>query len=68
MKQSKVKSTMAISDIQFELGVSRKKATAFALSFLHYKKIGNTYVFSRREFDEIINQEQSVEYSLPKYN
>lgn len=59
---------MTIADIQFELGLSRKKATVFALTFLHYKKIGNTYIFSKKEFEEIINQEQSVEYSLPQYN
>jgi hypothetical protein len=67
-KKEKVKTTMTIADISFELGLSRKKATTFALNYLHYKKIGRTYVFSRKEFENIINQEQSVEFLLPEYN
>lgn len=62
------KITMTIKDVQYELGISRKKATAFALTYLHYKRIGRTYVFSRKEFERIINQEESVEYYLPEYN
>ena len=56
---------MTISEIQFELGVSRKKATVFALTYLLYKRIGRTYIFSRQEFEELINYKECLEYSLP---
>ena len=59
------KLTMTIADIQFELGVSRKKATAFALNYLHYKKLGRTYVFSRKEFENLINSEECLDFELP---
>jgi hypothetical protein len=63
--KEKTKSTMTIAEVQFELGVSRKKATVFALNYLHYKRIGRTYVFSRKEFESIINSKECLEYNLP---
>lgn len=63
-KQSETKSTMTIKDIQNELGVSRKVATAWSKQYLHYKLIGRRYIFSRKEFIQAIEQPEDVEYQI----
>lgn len=63
-EQLKFKRTMTIADIQYELGVSRKVATAWAQQYLHYKRIGRQYIFSRKEFTEVIEAQTDVIYEV----
>lgn len=63
-RMTKPKATMTIKDIQEELGVSRKVATAWSKQYLHYKLIGRRYLFSRQEFLEIINQQEDVIFEV----
>lgn len=67
-RKSKIKSqskcTMTIADIQYELGVSRKVATSWAQQYLHYKRIGRQYIFSRKEFAEVIEAQTDIIYEL----
>ena len=56
--------TMTLKDIEIELGVSRKVATAWAQQYLHYKRIGRQYIFSRKEFTEVIEAQTDIIYEL----
>lgn len=55
---------MSIKDIQKELGVSRKVATAWAQQYLHYKRIGRQYIFSRKEFLDVIESKEDFIYKV----
>lgn len=59
-----IKLTITIKEIQEELGVSRRVATAWAQQYLHYKRIGRQYIFSRREFTEVIEAQTDIIYEL----
>lgn len=61
-QQQKV--TMTLKDIQNELSLSRKVSTAWAQQYLHYKRIGRQYIFSRKEFTEVIEAQTDVIYEL----
>lgn len=41
-----------------------KKLKIFLLNFVPYKKIGNTFYFSKKKLDELVESEQSTEYSI----
>lgn len=56
--------TITIKEIQSELGVSRRVATAWATQYLHYKVIGRHYFFSRKEFIDLIEEQRDVEYPI----
>lgn len=56
--------TITLKEIQEELGVSRKVATAWAQQYLHYKRIGRQYIFSRKEFTEVIEARKDIIYEL----
>lgn len=58
------KLTITIKEIQEELGVSRRVATAWATQYLHFKQIGRQYLFSRREFEEVINANENIIYEI----
>lgn len=58
------KCTMSIADLSFELGVSRKVAAAWGKQYLHYKVIGRQYIFSRKEFLQIIEDSKDIVYRL----
>lgn len=58
------KLTISIREIQEELGLSRKVATAWAQQYLHYKRIGRQYIFSRKEFAEVIEAQTDIIYEL----
>lgn len=60
----KQKLTITIKEIQQELGVSRRVATAWATQYLHYKVIGHHYFFSRKEFVALIEEQRDVEYPI----
>lgn len=62
--KQKEKATMSLTDIQQELGISRKVATAWAKQFLNYKRINRQYIFSRKQFLEIIEEAADVEYKV----
>lgn len=55
---------MSLADIQNELGVSRKVATAWAQQYLHYKRIGRRYLFSRKEFEEMFALKEDLTYDI----
>lgn len=63
-KEASQRLTMSLKDIELELGISRKTASAFAKTYLHFKKIGRRYVFSRREFEEVIEAKENIIYEL----
>lgn len=63
-KEASQRLTMSLKDIELELGISRKTATAFAKTYLHFKRIGRQYVFSRREFEEVIEAKENIIYEL----
>ena len=56
--------TITLKEIQEELGMSRKVATAWSKQYLHYKLIGRRYIFSRKEFIQAIEQQENVIYEI----
>lgn len=55
---------ITIAEIENELGVSRKVATAWAQQYLHYKRIGRRYLFSRKEFEETFALKEDLTYDI----
>ena len=47
--------------------ISDKKLRGFLLMYLPYKRIGNTYYFSRKKLEEFFDSEESIDFDVCKY-
>lgn len=68
-KQKKIRrKLLSVLDIQKEyLDMDCRKLRAFLNSNCHYKKIGNTYFYSRAEVESLLLSEEKVEYEINPY-
>ena len=64
--EKKLPRLLSIKEIQeyYFHDMGYKKLKCFLLSYIPYRKIGNTYYFSRKKLDELAESEQSTEYSI----
>lgn len=49
------------------LDMDIKKIRAFLNQYCSYKKIGNTYVYSREEVERLLLSEDSIEFQIDTY-
>lgn len=67
-KKKTARKLLSIQDIQREyLDMDCRKLRAFLNSQCNYKKIGNTYYYSRAEVNSLLLSEEKVEYEINPY-
>lgn len=70
MKSKKVpkRKCMTAKEVKEEyLDMDIKKIRAFLNQYCSYKKIGNTYVYSREEVENLLLSEDSIEFQIETY-
>ncbi|MBE5951740.1 MAG: hypothetical protein E7260_09150 [Lachnospiraceae bacterium] len=57
---------LSIKDIQsyYIRSIGYKKLKCFLLAYVPYQKIGNTYYFSRKRLEELLESEDSTDFQL----
>lgn len=59
---------VSVVDVQREyLDMDCRKLRAFLNSQCNYKKIGNTYFYSRAEVESLLLSDEKVEYEISPY-
>lgn len=67
-KKKIARKLLSVQDIQREyLDMDCRKLRAFLNSQCNYKKIGNTYYYSRAEVNSLLLSEEKVEYEINPY-
>ncbi len=67
-KKKTARKLLSVQDIQREyLNMDCRKLRAFLNSRCNYKKIGNTYYYSRAEVNSLLLSEEKVEYEINPY-
>ena len=67
-KKKIARKLLSVQDIQREyLDMDCRKLRAFLNSQCNYKKIGNTYYYSRAEVNSLLLSEKKVEYEINPY-
>lgn len=67
-KKKTARKLLSVQDIQREyLDMDCRKLRAFLNSQCNYKKIGNTYYYSRAEVNSLLLSEEKVEYEINPY-
>jgi len=62
-KLPRLLSIKEIQEVYFH-DIGYKKLKCFLLNYIPYRKIGNTYYFSKKKLDELVESEYSAEYRI----
>lgn len=70
MTEKKLPRILSIAQIHenYITDISYKKLKSFLLTYVPYKKVGNTYYFSKKKLEEFLEDEVCIEFDLEKYS
>lgn len=67
-KQKTSRKMLTVYDVQRDyLDIDYRKLRAFLNSHCHYKRIGNTYFYSKAEIDKLLLSDEAVEFEIGPY-